>query len=77
MAHLRNLVWIYHTRSMTEEYQGWRHPLWRGSDDWPGDDTGRYWRRTVVIRIPAHRYLIVAVPFRRRHHLSPAEHTES
>lgn len=67
MAHLKNLVWIYHARTMTEEYQGWSRPIWRGSDDWPGDDTDTYYRRTLVFRIPGKRYLIIAVPIRRRH----------
>jgi hypothetical protein len=61
----RDLAWIYNCDQLQPELQGWRRPIWRGSDDWPGDDT--YWRRTVVLRIPGRRYLVVAVPIRRKH----------
>lgn len=60
-------VWTYRTEDMSEEFTGWRHPLWRGSDDWPGDDEDRFWRRTIVARIPGWRYLVIAVPIRRKH----------
>jgi len=66
-AWARNLTWIYHCDRLQPELTGWRHPIWRGSDDWPGDDTDTYWRRTIVIRIPGQRYLVVAVPIRRKH----------
>ncbi|PRY56461.1 hypothetical protein [Glycomyces artemisiae] len=64
---LRDLVWVLPTAGMGEEFRGWRHPLWRGSDDWPGDDEDRYWRRTIVVRIPGRRYMVVTVPIRRRY----------
>lgn len=64
---MTDLVWICNCDCMTEEYQGWRKPLWRGSDDWPGDSTDTYWRRTIVLRIPGRRYLVVAIPIRRKH----------
>lgn len=66
-AWARDLAWIYHCDGLQPELSGWKRPLWRGSDDWPGDDTDTYWRRTIVLRIPARRYLVVAIPIRRKH----------
>lgn len=68
-------VWTYRTEDMSEEFRGWRHPLWRGSDDWPGDDEDRYWRRTIVVRIPGRRYLVAAVPIKRKHKLPTRKST--
>lgn len=64
---MRPLAWTYRCEALQPELAGWRHPVWRGSDDWPGTKDGRYWRSTIAIRIPSRRYLIIAIPIRRKH----------
>lgn len=58
-------VWTYPAGAMTRGWQGWRHPVWIGSDEWPGSpDT--HWRPTLVLRVPGRRYLVIVLPFRLR-----------
>lgn len=65
------IFWTYRCSDLQPDLAGWRHPLWLGSDDWPGEDiendSGTYWRRTIVTRIPGRRYLVTAIPIRLRH----------
>lgn len=69
--HYSELFWLLPCNPLQPELHGWRRPLWLGSDNWPGDDSGTYWRTTLVIRIPGRQYLIIAIPIRRRHKLDP------
>lgn len=48
------LAWIYRTEDMTEGWQGWRRPISLGTDI----QAGCGWR-TVMVRVPGRRYVIV------------------
>lgn len=48
------LAWIYHCDDLTEDWQGWRRPVSLGTDI----QSGRDWR-TVMIRVPGRRYLLL------------------
>jgi hypothetical protein len=72
-AWLRDLAWTIPCHRLQPEYAGWKRPIWRGTDDWPADTidllaaADTYWRRTIVIRVPGRRYLVIAIPIRRKH----------
>ena len=62
------LVWIYKCEQLQPALTGWRRPVWLGSDEWAGGDVETTkWRRTIAVRLPGRRYLIVAIPIRLSH----------